>query len=583
MLRLLKYLNKRAWALTVLALALVVLQVALDLSLPDYMEEITELVESEGSTMHEILHAGRSMLLAALGSLCSAVLTVLLAARAGALLAATLRERVFAKVESFSGEEISRFTAASLITRTTGDVQQLQLAFVLGLEVLIKAPVKAIWAIIKICNGDLRWGVITAIGTVTFSLITVLLITLCLPHFRRMQRCSDDLNRITRENVTGIHAIRAQAAEKHEEHRFEHVNEALTKTHLFTAQGMSLLSPAMQLVNNLLTVACYWVGVMLINAAPVAERLGLFSNTVSTVSYAMQIFTAFVLFATVSTALPRAAVSAKRVREVLNTPVALKEGSVCRSDVENIGCVELRDVSFSYPEDRAALHALSLCAKKGETVALIGATGCGKSVAMQLVVRLFDATKGEVLVDGVNVREYCAEALYSKIGYVDQEPFLFRGTVRENVAFGNGGAKYISDEALSALFAEIGAPDFENTLPHGWDSAVDEGGTNLSEGQLHRIALARALCSDPEILVLDDFFSAFDRLEGAHLRKTLRESRQDLTVLIAAQRVATVKRADQIIVLAQGDVVGRGTHEELLAQCEAYRILAVAQSEEVFQ
>ena len=583
MLRLLKYLNKKEWGLTIAALALVVLQVALDLSLPDYMEEITELVETEGSTMHEILHAGRSMLLAALGSLCCAVLTVLLAARAGALFAAELRERVFSKVEGLSGEEISRITAASLITRTTGDVQQLQLAFVLGIEVLVKAPIKAIWAIVKVCNGDLHWGALTALGTVIFSLITALLILLCLPKFRRMQRHSDDLNRITRENIAGIHAIRAQAAEKHEEHRFEHVNEKLTKTHLFTAQAMSTLSPAMQLVNNLLTVACYWVGVMLINAAPAADRLGLFSGTVSTVSYAMQIFTAFVLFATVSTALPRAAVSAKRVREVLEAPVALREGSVCHSDAESVGCVELRDVSFSHSDGRVALHSLSLSAKKGETVALIGATGCGKSVALQLVERLFDATGGEVLVDGVNVKDYCTSALHSKLGYVDQEPFLFRGTVRENVAFGNGGATYISDEALTALFAEIDAPHFADTLPGGWDSAVDEGGTNLSEGQLHRIALARALCSDPEILVLDDFFSAFDRLEGARLRRALRENRKDLTVLIAAQRVATVKRADRIIVLVDGNVVGSGTHEELLVQCEPYRALAAAQSEEVFQ
>ncbi len=582
MLRLLKYLNKKEWGLTIAALALVVLQVALDLSLPDYMGEITELVETPDSSMHAVLHAGRAMLLAALGSLVCAVLTVLLAARAGAMFAADLRERIFSQVEAFSGEEISHFTTPSLITRTTGDVLQVQLAFVLGLEVLVKAPIKAIWAIVKIYSGDFRWSAVTALGVAVFSLITVLLIVACVPKFRQMQQYSDDLNRITRENIAGIHAIRAAGAEKHEEERFEQVNEKLTGTHLFTAHAMSTLSPAMQLVNNLLTVGCYWVGVLLMNAAPVADRLGLFSDTVSFLSYTMQIFTAFVLFATVSTILPRAAVSAKRVREVLECPISLREGSVQHADAQSRGRVEFRDVSFSYPCDaRQVLSTLSFAAEQGQTVALIGATGCGKSVAMQLVQRLYDVTQGEVLVDGVNVKDYRTQALHGKIGYVAQEPFLFRGTVRENVAFGNGGSQYMTDEALAALFADIGAAGFVDSLPKGWDSEVVEGGANLSEGQLHRIALARALCSNPEILILDDFFSAFDRLTGAALRRALRENRKNLTVLIAAQRVETVKHADKIVVLAEGNAVGSGTHEELLLHCAPYRALARAQGEEV--
>ncbi len=580
MFRLLKYLNKKEWGLILAALALIVLQVALDLSLPDYMEEITHLVETEGSTMAEIRHAGRGMLFAALGSLLSAVLTVLFAARAAALFAATLREQLFNRIEQFSGTELDRFTTPSLINRTTGDVLQVQLAFVLGLEVLIKAPIKAIWAICKISAGDFHWSAITALGVVMFLLITVVLIAVSMPKFRKMQALADDLNRITRENISGIRDIRAGGGEHHEEERFEAANVKLTDTHLFTAHAMSFLSPAMQLVNNLLTLGCYWVGMLLINAAPAGERLGLFSDTVAFLSYMMQIFSAFLLFATVSTLLPRAIVSAKRILEVLNTPVSLTQGKVTKG-LEQGGGLEFRHVSFRYAgAEHDAVSDLTFSAKKGQTVGLIGTTGCGKSTVVQLAVRLYDAGAGEVLVDGVNVKDYSRKTLYEKIALVDQAPFLFRGTVRQNIAFGHCGDEEIDEDKLQALMLDCDAPSFAEDLPAGFDTEVVEGGANLSEGQLHRIALARALCSDPEILILDDMFSAFDRHTGAQLRATLQERRGDMTVLIAAQRVATVRGADLIVVLEQGRVVGKGTHAELMESCALYRTLAIAQGEE---
>ncbi len=581
MLRLLKYLNKKEWVLLVAALALVVLQVALDLSLPDYMEEITHLVETKGSTEAQIRHAGRGMLFTALGSLLSAVLTVLLAARAASLFAATLRERLFDHIEQFSGVELDRFTTPSLVNRTTGDVLQVQLAFVLAIEVLVKAPIKAVWAIVKISAGDFHWSVITGIGVLLFVLITVLLIAVSIPKFRKMQLLADDLNRITRENITGIRDIRAAGAEKHEEKRFEAANVELTGTHLFTAHTMSLLSPALQLVNNMLTLGCYWVGVLLINASPALERVGLFSDTVVFLSYMMQIFSAFVLLASVSTLLPRAAVSAKRIAAVLDTPITLTQGKVTQGKGE-AQMLEFRSVTFKYPNTaQNAIDSLSFVAKKGQTVALIGATGCGKSTVVHLASRLYDAARGQILLDGVDIKDYDREALHTKIGLVEQEPFLFSGTVRKNIAFGDNGAEEIDTEKLISLLLDSGAEHFESDLPAGFDTEVVEGGANLSEGQLHRIALARALCSDPELLILDDVFSAFDRHTGAQMRAALRMRRKDMTVLIAAQRVATVREADQIIVLDQGRAVGVGTHAQLMESCALYRALAIAQGEEV--
>ncbi len=581
MLRLLKYLTKKEWALVLLALALVVLQVALDLSLPDYMEEITHLVETEGSTMDEIAHAGRGMLFAALGSLCSAILTVLLAAKAAALFAATLREQLFTRVEQFSGEELDRFTVPSLINRTTGDVLQVQLAFVLGVEVLVKAPLKAIWAIVKIAHGDLLWSEITAIGVLLFVAITVLLIALSLPKFRKMQQLSDELNRITRESVAGIHDIRAGGGEHLEEERFESANVKLTDTHLFTAHTMSLLSPAMQLVSNLLTLGCYWVGVLLINAAAAYARLDLFSDTVAFLSYMMQIFSAFLSLAVVVSQLPRASVSGKRIGEVLRAPVLLREGSVSEGTAPS-GTLEFKLVSFRYAADaRDVIHNLSFSVKQGQTVSIIGASGSGKSTLTKLIGRLYDVSAGEILVDGVNVKDYRRGVLFAKIGIVEQAPFLFRGTVRQNIAFGNGGAREIEEARLAEVLADCGADTLEKELPHGLDFEIVEGGENLSQGERLRVALARALCSSPEILILDDVFADFDRRTVAQVRNTLRTRHKDLTVLLTAQRVSTVRDSDQIIVLENGCVLDMGTHDALMARCAYYRALASAQGEEV--
>ncbi len=584
MLRLLKYLNKREWILLLLALALIVLQVALDLALPDYMEEITELVETPGSAMSEILSTGGKMLMSALGGLLSAVLTVWLASRVAATFCGTLRERLFDRVESFSGEEFDRFTLPSLINRTTNDVWQVQLSLVLLLEVVIKAPIKIVWAIAKISVGDLSWALVTMAGTSLLVVMTVECIALCYPKFRRMQTLSDDLNRITRDNLQGLHAIRAGGGERFEEHRFEEANERLTHTHLYTARVMSLLSPAMQLTSNIVTIVIYFVGALLINASAATARLTVFSESVSFLSYMMQILSAFLLFATATTLLPRAVVSAKRIREVLDTEPGVKEGSVTKSPDGVVGELRVSHVTFRYPDAHEdTLRDVSFEAARGEHVAIIGGIHSGKSAAVHLIMRHYDPAKGNITVDGVDLRDYYEDALHQKIGYVGHDPFLFAGSVRENIAFGNGGARELSDERLAELVRIACAEDMMHELPDGAKTHVVEGGVNLSAGEAQRIAVMRALCKEPEILILDDAFSAFDLTSVRALQTSIAAYRPDLTTVTIARRVTTVLHADRIVVLEGGAVVGCGTHDTLLASCEAYRRIADAQRLEVSQ
>lgn len=582
MLRLLKYMKKREWVLVFLALALIVLQVSLDLELPVYMEEITELVETQGSEMSEILHVGGKMLLAALGSLLCAALTVWLASNAASTFSATLRERIFDRVEAFSGAEFDRFTTPTLINRTTSDVLQVQTSLVLVLEVMIKAPLLVIWAIVKISAGSLQWGWIAAIGGGIFLALTAFCIGVCYPKFHRMQQYADDVNRITRDNLQGLHSIRASGGESFEERRFEAANGRLTDTHLFTAHTMSVLAPTMQLSSNLLTIAIYFVAALLINAAAVSARVEIFSETVAFVSYMIQILSAFLLFATATTLLPRAMVSAKRINEILEAPLSVKEGSVTTSPAEHTGELIFSHVTFRYPDAHEdVLRDVTFSAARGEDVAIIGAINSGKSAITHLLLRHYDPTGGAISMSGVDLRDYSEDTLHNKIAYVGHEPFLFDATVRENIAFGDGGKRVISDEKLERLVHIACAEEMMRELPNGADTHVMEGGMNLSAGEAQRIAIMRALCKDPEILILDDVFSAFDMSAAQALQRSINVYCADLTILIVARRVSTVRNADKILVLENGTVVGMGTHDELLSQCDVYRRIADAQRLEV--
>lgn len=582
MLRLLKHMRKREWILVLLALALIVLQVWLDLALPDYMEEITELVETSGSEMHEILGTGAKMLATALLSLVAAIVTVWLASLSAAGFCATLREKMFDKVESFSGAEWDRFTMPSLIHRTTGDVLQVQMSLVLVLEVIVKAPIKVVWAVVKIASGHFFWSWLAFGTSALLVLLTALFMILCYPKFCRMQTYADDLNRITRDNLHGLHSIRAAGGEAFEEARFEHTNGRLTGTHLFTARAMSFLSPALQLSNNLLTLLAYFFAALMMGSVALTARDGVFPETVSVISYMMQILSAFLLFSTATTLLPRALVSAKRINEVLDTKITVREGTVNESAPDHVGEVAFHNVTFRYSDGHEnVLSNVSFEAKKGEDVAVIGAIHSGKSALVHLLMRHYDPQKGEITLGGVDLGEYTEDALHQKIAYVGHEPFLFNASVRENIAFGNGGAREIADEKLERLIKIACAEEMVRELSHGVDTHVVEGGVNLSAGEAQRIAIMRALCKEPEILILDDAFSAFDMPSVIELQKSINEYCRDLTIFIIARRVSTVRRADKIVVLEEGAVVGVGKHEELLATCDTYRRIADAQRLEV--
>lgn len=582
MLRLCKYLGKKELLLIFPALVLIVLQTAFDLALPDYTEEITLLVEHEGSEMNEILVTGGKMLASALASLLCAALSVLFASRAAASFCATLRERLFDRVESFSGPELDRFTLPSLINRTTSDVWQVQLSLVLVLEVVVKAPIKIIWALFKISAAQYAFALAAIAGILVLLAITVSCLIACYPKFRSMQRLADDLNRITRDNLQGIHAVRAAGGEHFEEERFEEANERLTRTHLYTARSISMLSPAVQLTSNALTVIIYFIGALLINGAATSARVGLFSESVAFVSYMMQILSAFLLLVAAATLLPRAVVSAKRINEVLDVPASMREGDVTKGEEGKLGEIAFHGVTFRYPNAHEdALCDVSFTVARGERVAIIGGNHSGKSVAVHLMLRDYDPDLGNITMDGVDLRDYTEDALHRRIGYVEHEPFLFVGSVRENVAFGNSGARTLLDEEMEELIRISCAEEMIRELPHGVDTHIVEGGANLSGGEAHRIALMRALCKRPEVLILDDVFSAFDLTAVRAMQSALSEHCRDMTVITVTRRVSTALGSDRILVLDGGRIVGAGTHEQLLHTCDVYRHIADAQRLEV--
>jgi len=581
MTRILKRLSLAEWLQAAISLVFIVAQVWLDLKLPDYMSQITILTQTPGSEMAKIWEAGGYMLLCALGSFAGAVIVGFYAARIASSFSQRLRSLLFNKVDSFSMEEISRFSTASLITRSTNDVTQIQILITMGLQMIVKAPIMAVWAITKIANKGMEWTVATGISVAVIMLMMGLLMIFVLPKFRKIQTLTDNLNRVTMENLSGVRVVRAYNAEAYQNEKFEVANEELTRNQLYTSRGMAIMMPVMMAVMSGLTLAIYWIGAYLINAAQAMERLTMFSNMVVFSAYAMQVIMSMMMLVMIFFLLPRAMVSAKRINEVLETEPMIVGGDATNGLPGVAGEVTFNHVSFRYPgASEDVLHDVSFTAKKGETVAFIGSTGSGKSTVINLVPRFFDATEGEVLVDGVNVKMYTQESLNNKIGYVPQSAVLFKGTVRSNVAYGDNGQGESTLEDVKRAVATAQGTDFVEKMDDTYDAEIAQGGTNVSGGQKQRLSIARAVCRKPEIYIFDDSFSALDYQTDRLLRNALKQETAGVTSLIVAQRIGTIMGADRIVVLDEGSVVGIGTHRELLKTCEVYHEIAVSQLSE---
>ena len=576
MLRIFKKLRKKDWLYIAIAVVFIATQVWLDLKMPDYMSEITQLIQTPGSEMSAVLTSGGKMLACALGSLVSAIAVAVLAARIATDFGADLRGSLYHKVLTFSKAEMSRFSTAGLITRTTNDVMQVQTLIIMGMQSVIKAPLMGAWAIIKIAGKNEKWMFSTAAAVVCLLVIVIIAIVLMLPKFRKVQKLTDDLNRVTGESLNGISVIRAYNAEDYQQKKFDGVNTELTDTNLYTGRISAFMMPTIQLVMNMLSLSIYWIGAALINSAGINDKIIIFSDMLVFSQYAMQVVMAFMLLVMLFILLPRASVSAKRILEVLDTPVSVADGSIENGNRACTGEVEFRNVSFHYPDTAEnAIQNISFKAKKGETVAIIGATGSGKSTLIDLIPRFYDATDGEILVDGENVKNYTLKSLRNKIGYVSQRAKLFSGTVRSNVVFGDSGHD-LGQNFVDAVFTAQAA-DFVEKLEGGFDGTVAQDGTNFSGGQKQRLSIARAVCRRPEILIFDDSFSALDYKTDRKLRKKLNEDCGKITKIIVAQRIGTIRDADRIIVLEDGKMVGYGKHYELMQSCETYRQIAYSQ------
>ena len=617
MFRIMKYLSKAEIGQMLIALVSIVGQIWFDLELPDYMSDITTLVETPGSAMADIWVAGGKMLLVSLGSVACAIITGYIAARVASSFGQRLRSLEFRKVESFGPAEMSKFSTASLITRSTNDITQIQMFITMGLQLIVKSPIMAVWAVCKIAGEGFEWTVATAIAVVILLVAVVILMAMVMPKFKAMQRLTDNINLVARENLTGLRVVRAYNAEDYQESKFTKANKDLTDTQLFTNRTMAIMMPLMNTVMNGLMLAVYWIGAYLIEAAELTDKLTVFSNMVVFSSYSVQVIMSFLLMSMVFVLWPRADVSAQRVMEVLNTEPIVENGTKRAADIAKTGqtgTVEFRNVSFTYPDSREAmLQGINFKAEKGQTVAFIGSTGSGKSSLINLVPRFYDVSAGQVLVDGVDVRDYDMVALRDKIGYVPQRSVLFKGTVAGNISYGDkpgendtveladtstpAGRKRealqlaadaandgkLTDEQMSRVKAAADvaqASEFVNRMDGGFDSPIAQGGSNVSGGQKQRLSIARAVYRHPEILIFDDSFSALDFKTDRAVRDALAEEAKDSTKLIVAQRIGTIMNADRIVVLDEGKVVGQGTHKELLENCEVYRQIAESQLSE---
>ena len=574
-------LRKRDVLLIFLAVVLICFQVWLDLRLPDYMSEITRLVQTPGSEISEILKNGVFMLACAFGSLTAAIIVGYLAANISASFSKTVRKKVFNKVEDLDTAKVKKFSVGSLITRTTNDITQVEMLISMGMQMMIKAPITAVWAITKIVDKSWEWSTATAVVVVILLSIVSVLMVLVVPRFKIIQRLTDKLNSVTRENITGIRVVRAFNAESYQQKKFENANDDLTRVQIFSQCALSILSPIIFFFMHSLTLAIYVIGTYLIDHAEGPDKLTLFSNMVVFSSYAMQVVMSFLMLAVIFMMVPRAQVSAARINEVLNTEEDIKEGTKDVTDAPEIGTVEFKNVSFKYPDAKEyLLEDISFKAEKGQTVAFIGSTGSGKSTLINLVPRFYDATKGEVLVDGINVKDYTFKSLYNKLGYVPQKAVMFDDTISGNVAFGdNGKGKKTAKQIADAIKVAQGT-SFVEKLDKSYFAHIAQGGTNISGGQKQRLAIARAIARDPEIYIFDDSFSALDYKTDAALRKALKAHTKDATLLIVAQRIGTIMFADQILVLDNGKCVGKGTHRELLKSCKVYREIAESQLSE---
>jgi len=571
----LKHLKAKEWALIVLCTGFIVAQVWIDLEIPDYMYHITKLLQT-GGTVEQVMGEGWPMLGLALTSLGTALVIGYIAAYVATSLSKRIRSMQFEKVQSFSANEINKFSTASLITRATNDVTQVQMAVAIGLQVIVKAPIMAGWAIIKISNKSWQWTTATAVAIVVMLTLIGILMYFVIPRFKKIQWLTDDVNRNMRENLKGIRVIRAYNAEAYQESKFEKANEELTANNLFTGRAMALMMPVMTSVIGLLSLSIYWIGAYLIDVATgIPAQIALFSDMIVYLAYAMQVVMGFMMMVIVFFILPRAMVSARRIEEIIETEPSIKDGAV--SARPGNGEIVFDKVSFKYPGAADyVLKDISFKAEKGETVAFIGSTGSGKSTIVNLLLRSYDVTDGKVLVDGLDVRDYTQEALHQKMGYVPQKAMLFSGTVFSNVAYGDMSSERTEQDVRTAVAIAQGT-EFVEAMDGDYNASIAQGGTNVSGGQKQRLSIARAVCRRPEIYIFDDSFSALDYRTDRCLRSALKKETADVTSIIVAQRVGTIMDADRIVVLDNGSVAGIGKHRELLDTCPVYREIVESQ------
>ena len=580
MFKLFKNLTNKDKKVILIVAILVVFSVFLDLRMPEYMSEITKLVQTKDSTMKEILNAGGHMLLCAILSLVCTITVGYFTSFLSADFSKNIRRKIFTKVESFGIAEIKKFQTSSLITRTTNDVTQIEMLLSMGLQMMIKSPVMAIWALVKILGKSTELSLVTGTGVVIIVITNLFIIKMVTPRFSKIQKYTDQLNGVTRENLTGIRVVHAFNAEKFQEGRFEDVNNDITKTHLTIQKTFALMDPIMNFVMHFQHLGIYVVGAMLIVKAGMMDKITIFSNMVVFSSYGMQVIFSFLMLTMIFMILPRAQVSANRINEILEEDLSIKDGYY-KGLTDKKGIVEFKNVSFKYPDaDEYILKNISFKVNQGETIAFIGSTGSGKSTLINLVPRLYDATEGEVLVDGVNVKEYKLSTLNNKIGYIPQKAFMFTASVKDNVAYGDNGREKPNIEKVKEAIKVAQGKDFVEKMPDKYDTMIARGATNISGGQKQRLSIARAIARDPEIYIFDDSFSALDYQTDLKLRTELKKYTKNATSMIVAQRIGTIMNADTIVVLDKGECVGIGTHKELLKKCDIYKEIALSQLSE---
>lgn len=571
-----KSFSKRDWFLIFFAIVFIVLQVWLDLTMPDFTANLTKELSSDGITMSKIWYNGGMMLLCALGSLACSIACGFLVAKIAGSFARNTRNRLFEKITSFSSKEMNKYSTPSLITRTTNDVDQLHRFVSMGLQMLIKAPILAVWAILKISASSIEWTVATAICVLVIVLVVGIVVSLCIPKFKKVQTLTDELNNATRENLSGVRVVRAFNAEEYQENKFEKANKSLTKNQLFTSKVTGIISPVLTLCMNGLTLAIYWIGAILINNAQMSEKATIIGNMTAFTQYALQVVMAFMMLVMMFIILPRVIVSAKRINEVLSEKPSIVDGENENAS-SNSGHIEFKNVNFCFPDGaNNALEDISFSINRGETVAIIGATGSGKTTLLDLLARNYDVSSGEILLNGKNIKDYKIEDLQEKISIASQKAVLFKGTVKSNITYGYDEQVEDDDERLLKSI-DIACANFVLKLDRGVNSEVAQGGTNFSGGQKQRISIARTVFKHSEIVAFDDSFSALDYKTDALVRKKIKQNLIDKTVIIIAQRIGTIMNADKIIVLDEGKIVGIGKHKELLENCPVYKEIALSQ------